>query len=365
MKTSDKAFLQEHCKKNGMEKFVEKAIHAKHSFCFSHEGYTYLCVPIPCGKATYIYGNCSSPEDFGKDSLNFRFWALIRDDQIYLMDWFVFRDSINIREELPSCMIKISDYVEKWRKKQDDLINECAKNLDLDQVHLSEDDEKVCQRTARHQLIYKEKIKNLVFSLVSRYLTTQDCIDHLCGCLDLESATKKIINDNIRILMHKVKMDSQIQKYMEEKKIVKEWELYLADACCGNEKNVTVVFKKNGSEAEIVMSTETLLYHLDNKEPLDRFDFSPCRRGDELFFDLGLLDDSDGQRLKEIRFILSNIQQKTTVNFSCPWMNASTFFDFDSYDISLSSHIFSYVRLCVVIRHILSPSLRLHLRLLR
>lgn len=284
-----------------IEQFVTQVLSSTENFTLTDGIRNITCTQFKSGQATFIYGNDTDSYELNvrisAEKVTLRLYAIVREGQIYFYD--LSRFGIYAEEDkqkLPKDCMTLKDYQELWKERQRQLIKEHQEELlegkllkeKIQDIQLSEKSSDKCKYDARRHLLHKTFPKDLDIS-TDISISKQDCVDHLCGFINLEEKIKQKLIDKNNDLSLTLAENLVVKDYMEKHVNVEPWELELVENLKDSMKSVKVTFEYNGRTVEGLVLVASLLLNLNSGYDFDLYDFTSISEGEKVFSKLKTL----------------------------------------------------------------------------
>lgn len=278
-----------------IEQFATQVSNSTENFSLTDATHTIICTQFKRGEAVFVYGNDTDSYELNvrisAEKVTLHLYAIIREGQIYFYD--LSRFGIYAEEDKkklpPNCMT-LKDYQELWKERQRQLIKEYQEELlegkllgeKIQDIQLSEKSSDKCKYDARCHLLHKTFPKDPDIS-TGISISRQDCVNHLCGFINLEEKIKqKLIDENDDLLLSLAE-NLVIKDYMEKHINVEPWELDLVKNLKDSMKSVKIAFECNGRTVEGRVLVASLLLNLNCGYDFDLYDFTSISEGEKVF----------------------------------------------------------------------------------
>lgn len=285
--------------KEFFDEFVEKVFNNEHSFEIDvDEGRRYKLnyhfIQDNVGKARYVYGAYGYNKEnfYASLKMKYELYAIVSDDVVYIIEDFPFKfhyGEFDIKS-LPQNVKLLRPYANE--------INEHLKNTvfmdfynNLKTFDIADgENNKWCKEKARNWLFDKKTSPysvNATAELEEDLINLQQIAESLCGFLNIEDEARKTLQRKEDSWIHTKTTMEQIQRFIDDKSVVSEWELKLADGLHSvDAKTVNVEFEYNGKTDSGKMSPKNILRKLVKIESFSEYDFATAKQGSEIIRNL-------------------------------------------------------------------------------
>ena len=192
-----------------IEQFVTQVLSSTENFTLTDEIHNITWTQFKRGQAIFVYGNVSGSYELNlnisAEKVTLRLYAIVREGQIYFYDLNCFGIYAGEdKQKLPKDCMTLKEYQELWKERQRQLIKEYQKEFlegkllreKIQDIQLSEKSSNKCKCDARRHLLHKTFPDDLAIS-TDISISKQDCVDHLCGFINLKEKIKqKLIDEN-------------------------------------------------------------------------------------------------------------------------------------------------------------------------
>jgi len=192
-----------------IEQFVTQVLSSTENFTLTDEIHNITCTQFKRGQAIFVYGNVSGSYELNlnisAEKVTLRLYAIVREGQIYFYDLNCFGIYAGEdKQKLPKDCMTLKEYQELWKERQRQLIKEYQEEFlegkllreKIQDIQLSEKSSNKCKCDARRHLLHKTFPDDLAIS-TDISISKQDCVDHLCGFINLKEKIKqKLIDEN-------------------------------------------------------------------------------------------------------------------------------------------------------------------------
>lgn len=288
-------------KKEFFDEFVDKVFNNEHSFEIDvDEGRRYKLnyhfIQDNVGKARYIYGAYSYNQEnfYAGLKTKYELYAIVSDNVVYIIEDYPFKfnyGDFDIKS-LPENVKLLYPYAKE--------VNEHLKNTvfmdfynNLKSFVIS--DEYInnwCKEKARNWLLDKKTSVysvNATAELNKDLLNLQQIADSLCGFVNVEEEARKTLQRKEDSWSHTKATREQIQRFIDDKSVVSEWELKLANGLNSvDAKTVNIEFEYNGKTDSGKIRPENILRKLVRIESFSEYDFATTKQGSEIIRNLAV-----------------------------------------------------------------------------
>ena len=181
----------------------------------------------------------------------------------------------NAYDSYNKCCSKIKEYQEEFLEGK--LLRE-----KIQDIQLSEKSSNKCKCDARRHLLHKAFPDDLAIS-TDISISKQDCVDHLCGFINLKEKIKQKLIDENNDLSLRLAKNLVVKDYMEKHINVEPWELELVENLKDSMKSVKLTFECNGRTVEGRVLVASLLLNLNCGYDFDLYDFTSISEGKKVF----------------------------------------------------------------------------------
>lgn len=225
------------------------------------------------------------------EKVTLRLYAIVREGQIYFYDLNCFGIYAGEdKQKLPKDCMTLKEYQELWKERQRQLIKEYQEEFlegkllreKIQDIQLSEKSSNKCKCDARRHLLHKTFPDDLAIS-TDISISKQDCVDHLCGFINLKEKIKQKLIDENNDLSLRLAKNLVVKDYMEKHINVEPWELELVENLKDSMKSVKLTFECNGRTVEGRVLVASLLLNLNCGYDFDLYDFTSISEGKKVF----------------------------------------------------------------------------------
>lgn len=229
--------------------------------------------------------------DISAEKVTLRLYAIVREGQIYFYDLNCFGIYAGEdKQKLPKDCMTLKEYQELWKERQRQLIKEYQEEFlegkllreKIQDIQLSEKSSNKCKCDARRHLLHKTFPDDLAIS-TDISISKQDCVDHLCGFINLKEKIKQKLIDENNDLSLRLAKNLVVKDYMEKHINVEPWELELVENLKDSMKSVKITFECNGRTVEGRVLVASLLLNLNCGYDFDLYDFTSISEGKKVF----------------------------------------------------------------------------------
>lgn len=229
--------------------------------------------------------------DISAEKVTLRLYAIVREGQIYFYDLNCFGIYAGEdKQKLPKDCMTLKEYQELWKERQRQLIKEYQEEFlegkllreKIQDIQLSEKSSNKCKCDARRHLLHKTFPDDLAIS-TDISISKQDCVDHLCGFINLKEKIKQKLIDENNDLSLRLAKNLVVKDYMEKHINVEPWELELVENLKDSMKSVKLTFECNGRTVEGRVLVASLLLNLNCGYDFDLYDFTSISEGKKVF----------------------------------------------------------------------------------
>lgn len=284
-------------RKELLNEFVNKVLNTSQSFEIevgNEKKEIYHFIQSIVGKARYIYGEYGyNKEKFYSDlELKYKLYAIVSDNVVYIIEGFPFKlycrdyDMKSLPENVKLLYIYAKEINEKLKNT---VFMDFYNNLET--FEITEDDIKWCKEKARNWLLDKKTSTysvNVTSELDENLVNLQQIANSLCGFVNIEDVARKILQRKEESWICTKSTRKEIQKFINNKLVVSEWELKLAEGLNSiDAKTVNIEFEYNGKTDSGKMSPKNILRSLVKNDYFSGCDFATTKSGSEIIKNLG------------------------------------------------------------------------------
>lgn len=278
-----------------IEQFVTQVLSSTENFTLTDGIRNITCTQFKRGQAIFVYGNVSGSYELNlnisAEKVTLRLYAIVREGQIYFYDLNCFGIYAGEdKQKLPKDCMTLKEYQELWKERQRQLIKEYQEEFlegkllreKIQDIQLSEKSSNKCKCDARRHLLHKTFPDDLAIS-TDISISKQDCVDHLCGFINLKEKIKQKLIDENNDLSLRLAKKLVVKDYMEKHINVEPWELELVENLKDSMKSVKITFECNGRTVEGRVLVASLLLNLNCGYDFDLYDFTSISEGKKVF----------------------------------------------------------------------------------
>ena len=212
-----------------IEQFVTQVLSSTENFTLTDEIHNITCTQFKRGQAIFVYGNVSGSYELNlnisAEKVTLRLYAIVREGQIYFYDLNCFGIYAGEdKQKLPKDCMTLKEYQELWKERQRQLIKEYQEEFlegkllreKIQDIQLSEKSSNKCKCDARRHLLHKTFPDDLAIS-TDISISKQDCVDHLCGFINLKEKIKQKLIDENNDLSLRLAKNLVVKDYMKYK----------------------------------------------------------------------------------------------------------------------------------------------------
>ena len=273
-----------------LEQFKDKVLNTEGSFRLEWNGWFYSFMRCTNGNAEYIYREYKfKNKDFSEINLNYELAAIVDKNTkvIYVIDEYIFNRNFNKEFVYPNGCVNFNDYVvEKNKYFQNVLFRNYYDSIEIDIDSVTDEDFINSQkRTARMSILSGDDVTLLEFN---HMFTSDDIAKMICGYMSIEDeANERFANTREFIIKAKLRQEL-IEKYIEEKSVVEDWEIELARSINNLKANhVNVEFNFNGNIGTEKINPKKIIRILIDNDYFSGYNFATSKSGDKLLKMLG------------------------------------------------------------------------------
>jgi uncharacterized UPF0160 family protein len=266
------------------EKFEQGIKENKNSFIFFIKNRTYIVTVTEVFKAKYVYSEYFYSNDEAIESFinglrktySYNFTMIVKDDNYYIVDEYMFSTHPDNGEQLPSNVKMLSDIIAEYNEQLNDAVKEYYDNINP----VSDFTETTIERLkneARYCQIYGKKPLDNIMSYEKKIeLSKNNILSDICGYNPIENSIKNLIAKNEKRLLGIKSKTVYIENLIANNENIENWEKDIADGLSSikdTAKTVNVTFKINNTTATEKMEIPRLLNCLNNRTELDAYCF--------------------------------------------------------------------------------------------
>lgn len=277
-----------------LEQFKDKVLNTKGPFNLEEGSWNYSFMRYTNGNAEYIYVNCKfENNDFSDITLKYDLAAIMDNATqiIYVVDEYIFQKSFNEKSAYPDGCVEFSGYVVEINKYlQELLLRDYYDKIKIDINTITDKNIINNKKLEARYVILSGNKKD--FPKFNFKFTRNDIAKMICGYSNIDEEASKIFSDNIKMFTYIKLGNKLVEKYIEEKSVVEDWEIKLAESINSVKANyVNVEFDFNGNVAVGKVDPKYIISILVNNDYFSSYNFATYKMGDKLLKELGANSD--------------------------------------------------------------------------
>lgn len=280
-----------------LEQFQNKVLNTNGCFKLNDEDNYSSFMRCTNGNAEYIYGDFQYyNDDFSNIERKYELTAIVdrTTKMIYIVDVCPFLKSFKKEEIIyPDGCVNFNNYVKETNKYfQNVLFRKYYDSIEVDINSVT--DENFINYQKKQARYFVLSGNEVISPKLNHMFTSNDIAKMICGHMNIEDeANERFANTRELIVKTKLRQEL-IKKYIEEKSVVKDWEVELTNSINKIEaKFVNVEFNFNGNVGSEKINPKSIIRIMMYNDYFSGFNFATTKGGDKLLKTLGATNEFD------------------------------------------------------------------------
>lgn len=276
-----------------LEQFKDKVLNTVGSFKLKDEDKRepryYSFTKCTNGNAIYIYGTYRFNNDFSDPNIKYELVAILNKSSqiIYIIDEYLFNKSFRKEFNYPEGCVSFNDYINETNKYINDVLFKSFYDKIKVDINSITDDDIINDR--------KQEARNIIlcgsevtYPNFTKSFNKTDIARMICGYINMNDEVNKRFEE-CKNMYTNIKLGKElVKKFIEEKSVIEDWEIKLANSINNIEANyVTVEFNFNGNIGIGKIKPNTIIRTLIDNDYFSGYDFSTANGGEKLLKELG------------------------------------------------------------------------------
>lgn len=277
-----------------LEQFRDKVLNTDGSFKLNDENKYFSFTRCTNGNAEYIYGYYKFYDgDFSNIDIKYNLVAILDKTEriIYIVDEYMFNIKFSKDFIYPAGCVGFSEYVAEENKYFNDvLFRRYYESIEVDINSVTDENFINYQKQqARRFILLGDLGDETNLPKFNYTFTFNDIAKMICGYTNIEDEANERFMDN-RDSITKIKLQKElIEKYIEEKSVVEDWEIELARSINNLKANyVNIEFNFNGNIGTEKINPKKIIRILIDNDYFSDYNFATSKSGDKLLKTLGV-----------------------------------------------------------------------------